>query len=627
MANDWPSRSSTSVSARRVVSAGMRKPCERDAVVEVERADLGLHLQPDDVAGDRRPEVQPDAELLEHDRHRCRSRPARSGPGTRRRRGSSPPGRCRRSGSARPGSGSSRFDSSALSTPPMPCLRSKKNRFRKSLNTSPSASPSCRRSRARRTAASSSAPAKSLRVGEQAEARLASARGGSPRRSAPAASPAGSSLPPGQLQHVDRPSPSALARRRSRPPAASPRCSTPARTRMTASSLTATRMSSPGKSCWSCLLQRRDAGIDDDVVLLAPAGAPDDQADGAGALPSISTSRGCTTTASAIVGIGDGDAGDVEVRRQHHRPPAVSIRTRSRSSGGRGAASADAGAWRRRRLRRRRLGARRRARRPGSSDSTAGTRTALLRILLARRHVVRPLLCFVLHRLRASAWRRESPRPCRESVAAGAARRARGTATAGFGGRRGNGAAGTAAAPAACPSARRRGCPALSVGALSSGLRSVSVIRPSAAASAMRSASSGVTSSVTTDVGIGRPSWRAFSWSKRVPAVSTWTFETTTRATLSRCWAWPLERDDDVDARARHDEAGDADHLVDPHRDRAHAGRNGRRQAGAGADGGELGLGDRLVGRDGRRWRRDRARAPGRRSCPARGCRPATGRP
>ena len=26
MANDWPSRSSTSVSARRVVSAGMRKP-------------------------------------------------------------------------------------------------------------------------------------------------------------------------------------------------------------------------------------------------------------------------------------------------------------------------------------------------------------------------------------------------------------------------------------------------------------------------------------------------------------------------------------------------------------------------------------------------------------------------
>ena len=41
-----------------------------DAVVEIERADLGLHLEADLVAGDRRLERQPHAELLELDRHR-----------------------------------------------------------------------------------------------------------------------------------------------------------------------------------------------------------------------------------------------------------------------------------------------------------------------------------------------------------------------------------------------------------------------------------------------------------------------------------------------------------------------------------------------------------------------------
>ena len=47
IANDWPSRSSTSVSARRVISAGIRKPPRRDAVGEIERADFRPHLQPD----------------------------------------------------------------------------------------------------------------------------------------------------------------------------------------------------------------------------------------------------------------------------------------------------------------------------------------------------------------------------------------------------------------------------------------------------------------------------------------------------------------------------------------------------------------------------------------------------
>ena len=71
IANDWPSRSSTSVSARRVVSAGMRKPDSVTPLLKSSELTSGLHLQPDHVAGDRRLEVQPDAELLEHDRDRA----------------------------------------------------------------------------------------------------------------------------------------------------------------------------------------------------------------------------------------------------------------------------------------------------------------------------------------------------------------------------------------------------------------------------------------------------------------------------------------------------------------------------------------------------------------------------
>ena len=71
IANDCPSRSSTSVSARRVMSAGHAEALERNAVVEVERADLRTDLQANDVACNRRPEIQPDAELLEDDRDRA----------------------------------------------------------------------------------------------------------------------------------------------------------------------------------------------------------------------------------------------------------------------------------------------------------------------------------------------------------------------------------------------------------------------------------------------------------------------------------------------------------------------------------------------------------------------------
>ena len=72
MANDCPSRSSTSVSARRVDQRRNPEALERDAVGEVERADFGPDLEADHVAGDGRREVQPDAELLEHDGDRAR---------------------------------------------------------------------------------------------------------------------------------------------------------------------------------------------------------------------------------------------------------------------------------------------------------------------------------------------------------------------------------------------------------------------------------------------------------------------------------------------------------------------------------------------------------------------------
>ena len=51
------------------------------------------------------------------------------------------------------------------------------------------------------------------------------------------------------------------------------------------------------------------------------------------------------------------------------------------------------------------------------------------------------------------------------------------------------------------------------VGSTSSGFRRVRLIFPSFCASATRSASSGVTMSVTTELGIGLPSSRALSWS------------------------------------------------------------------------------------------------------------------
>ena len=82
MANVWPSLSSSSVSVRRVESAGIRKPLRTTRVAEVERADFRAHLQLHAIAVDDRREVEADAEFLElhGDRH-VRARPLRDGHG------------------------------------------------------------------------------------------------------------------------------------------------------------------------------------------------------------------------------------------------------------------------------------------------------------------------------------------------------------------------------------------------------------------------------------------------------------------------------------------------------------------------------------------------------------------
>ena len=78
----------------------------------------------------------------------------------------------------------------------------------------------------------------------------------------------------GQLQHVDD-----LQLRRASPSAISPARSITALLdtlpdRISASSVTLTRMSSPGNSVLQLLLKRRHAGIDHDVVLLARGRRP-----------------------------------------------------------------------------------------------------------------------------------------------------------------------------------------------------------------------------------------------------------------------------------------------------------------------------------------------------------------
>ena len=229
--------------------------------------------------------------------------------------------------------------------------------------------------------------------------------------------------------------------------------------RITASSLTATRMSSPGNSCCSVCCSvvtpgstttsycsRRPAPHT--IRLTVPGALAVDQHlarlddDGVGDLR-----------------VGDGDARDVEVRRQHHRAAggehqhAIAIEAAGSLAGAGGcagtvAAAPGAGL----------AGASERpapgSARPAGATSTARTHTSLLGILLARRHVARLLFFFVLHRL---------GRPLGAANRLDRVRRRR---------RRGGGTTGAAAtarprrrarrrrraAASDCPSGRRRGC-------------------------------------------------------------------------------------------------------------------------------------------------------------------------
>ena len=128
--------------------------------------------------------------------------------------------------------------------------------------------------------------------------------------------------------------------------------------------------------------------------------------------------------------------------------------------------------------------------------------------------------------------------------------------------------------PAEPPSARRRSsfdrCPA--------GCAASSMICPSDCASAMRSASSGVTISVTTFDGAA-----ALVSSDRLsadPVGCPARHHLHVPGDGPRHAVFALaDRDHQVDAAARLDESGDADHVVHLDRDGAHAPRNRGRQA------------------------------------------------
>ncbi len=352
----------------------------------------------------------------------------------------------------------------------------------------------------------------------------------------------------------------------------------------TASPLSATWMSSRGNSCWSCCSSagtgccttrscwvRRSAP--QMIRLIVP-----------GALPSISTSRGCTTSASAMAGLVTAiRVMSKSVVSTVDRPVVRS--TRDSTPGGSGACGV-CGAWAA----------------SGDSQGVATTAASPSANVSARRNgFIDDLMtdcCFLIstdglfHPLGSAdgldgvdpdAGRRRAGAGCTAAVAGRAARRTRRGAPA-VPRRRGR--------SSARPSARRA-CRSAST---SSGLRSASEILPSDAASAIRSASSGVTASVTTVVGCGSPLQPLFLVVARPGGQHQHVADRGPRHRLV-VDAIPatLHGDDQVHARAGHDEPGHADHLVHLHRHRPHPWRDGGRQAGARLERRQLALGDGLV--------------------------------
>ena len=130
--------------------------------------------------------------------------------------------------------------------------------------------------------------------------------------------------------------------------------------------------------------------------------------------------------------------------------------------------------------------------------------------------------------------------------------------------------------------APRSGRPSLAVCSVSSGLRSDSMIWPSDCASAMRSASSGETSSVTT-AAARRPLRGVLGVFGSLLVVTRPRREHLDVAhhRPRRALILLADRDHQIDSRPGIEESGDADDIVHLDRHRAHALRNGGRKSGA----------------------------------------------
>ena len=342
IANDWPSRSSTSVSARRVVSAGIRKPEIVTPLLKSSALTSGLtcsRITSPAIVGLK---FKPDAELLEDDRHRAR------GPRDER----------HRKLAARQEAGfltvigdqvrlGEALEVALVLQRPQHAADAFALREEEDVQEVAERRGRCRRWPAPRTARSSSGPPsrRGWRPGSTPSS-FSAERFTSANRTCSIT--CWLSLPPGNWSMLMTFSLPELAVAISAARSMIALLET-LPDRISASSLTDNADVFTGEQRLQLLFEDEDAGIDDDVVLHPRAGAPDDHAHRTGRLAVDQHLARLHDHGIGDRRIRDGKAGDIEVRREHRRSPGRQrdLRVLHR---GRTAGSLRAWRWRRGRL-------------------------------------------------------------------------------------------------------------------------------------------------------------------------------------------------------------------------------------------------------------------------------------